>query len=1008
MKKLISLLCLIGLSSCGKEHASELERNLYSPTAEMIEAKNPLLFLPRLDQEQFYYALDNHIAIAQKNDSRYIDLLIKHNKSITNFNHINFEDGVREIKISAMHLKLGSDVNDHQVFKLLNNAKDIKSLIIEAETVEINQALFLPGTNIKIISQNVIFNHNAQIITTALDNQFPANAFQNGSDGHKSGDVTIVADKITLVNPNQIHIITSGANGQDAGPGMDGIKGADAQLVNGQYYRTVTTICRDYPNPGGHLTFAHNQNERLKSTHCEEKATNGKPAQNGQDARVGGRPGNAGEAGNIYINQDVNFQVQAMSGKAGKKDILRKGGAPGQPVTTCQYNFRWKRVENCVTAKVGAEVEPLEALIQATENKKLIVINDYIKYDRFIKTLYRYANDLYKTNQLEDAYEQFQKLQQLMKNVITKNSYHLTLETKAKSKMRQISKRKDYYGKNQTWTPNLALEVSYKAFDQEVERNLNLLFYTIGLKSKLINQDKKRAFIVNLQSELNDSIEQANQAINQQIHKTNELTKNILDMEVMQADFEAELKRVEKLILEQAKRDLSVPFHKKALNFIAAASKAIPVGQPTFGAIGLGIDFVNQLSEQNQTPTSILKNGIGLIDNFKGFKWNEATKELGEKLNTLSPSHIAQLNTNQARIDYIKNIRNFAGPIYQALEQQNQLYRQSEVNQSMLDQQINKIKASSPLYQNLIVKLNQLHMAMSSLRDQILSYQMEIDQQISQIHQDYSTLSASYQQLSDINKIESSEFHLLLDEIYHDAIDALNYYHYLLAKSYNYRFLKPYYNRLKLDEIFQKMEHAITLEQVSNISLEEVKLFYQRELSRLARNVIDQYSHDDMSIKLVKQYSLDEKQAQLLNEGKEIYIDLNHFFEADRDNLRLESIQVSNNLTTTSDEFEFVIRHSGLSVIEKNKVRYIFEHTNLNSQLSWISYKSSGFNSFEYSHTSEIEQNFVRELLNLNPNTEVLIKPAARSFYAVKLNKFDQGKVDNIKLLIHYTANIRE
>src|SRR5690606_26480092 len=136
---------------------------------------------------------------------------------------------------------------------------------------------------------------------------------------------------------------------------------------------------------------------------------------------------------------------------------------------------------------------------------------------------------------------------------------------------------------------------------------------------------------------------------------------------VAEDEFNFELKRIEERIRKEAKNSLRTPFLNKAFKVISVASKSIPIGQPTFAAIGVASDLLDKATTKGANLGSILKELPDAVDAFEGFDWKKATSELDAKLNELDPSVFAHAKDNKERLAYLKRLSNFSSPIYKAV-----------------------------------------------------------------------------------------------------------------------------------------------------------------------------------------------------------------------------------------------------------------------------------------------------------------------------------------------------
>jgi hypothetical protein len=80
--------------------------------------------------------------VYQKNDKRYQIAYTEIKKNLSNLNHIDFKEGLRNIKIVGIDIEFSKD---KELFIMLNQAKDIAQLEIHADIITISDPLFIPS-----------------------------------------------------------------------------------------------------------------------------------------------------------------------------------------------------------------------------------------------------------------------------------------------------------------------------------------------------------------------------------------------------------------------------------------------------------------------------------------------------------------------------------------------------------------------------------------------------------------------------------------------------------------------------------------------------------------------------------------------------------------------------------------------------------------------------------------------------------------------------------------------
>lgn len=996
-KSSIILSLLLITISCGGGGGGTNNKmpNSVSPLMKEVSDDSKVNYKPYFESEDLMKTFSSKGPIPKKTDSRYTLLVSKRNKAFKQLNYTTFEEGLRDIKISALHLVLGGS-NSDQVYDQIRSTTDVRSLEIEAETVEIHDLLRLAGTNVTIRAKEIIFSGGGMIDTSPINKTEKPYLQQNGADGLKAGDITLIADK--FIGNDELTLIANGGRGQDAGPGQDGSRGHNANIVYGSHlYEIERESCRQTCHGGG-----------ICNTLCSYRTKKGRPAGNGQNAIPGGRPGNGGDAGTITVNKLMNLRFSVEGGAQGASDKLRVGGEPGTPQKSCKRNYKGRDYD-CVIVVKGRDAAAPIASKGNGASTSLNVVDQQMISPGMVKMQLKYAKDLYKNNQVELAQKSFMGIQAHLESVDKEDFVSMGVRTEAQALENQIILHRDYFGKTKTWTPNLAFEVSFKAFDKEIKRNLRLLYFTHWLQTSMKDLSEKREAIKNLQDELFVDVESKRIAIVQLVNESSEMTKAMEDLKIAQNEFDFELKLVEKEILEKARNNLEVPFHKKALALISAASKSIPVGQPTFGMVGTGLDFIDQLSAKDADYVGIAKQVPDLLESFKGFNWKGATEELNTALKGIDPSDFSELKSNEQKIQYFKKIGDFSSPIYSAINKQMKAFRSQEVSRSKLEDEINKIKRKHGAYNKLIQSLDKLHAKKEQYRILISNFYHSIEAALVGIDNNYISIASSYDELHNMNGVVTSEFKHELEEIRESALDRLHFYHYLFSKSYEYRYLKYYHKSFNFEILFEKMTGYININSHAiEANVEKIQSFYEGELASIISDIVSQ--NENLNIELSKEYNFSMNEVEALNNGEKIYIDLTNFFDEDKEDIRLRSVKLMDHFyfEGAASDIELTIQHSGKSVFKRNGVSYLFEHSDVNSSnLTWISYRGQNATQLTYSSTSSQDESIFRLLFDLGDRTEIFIRPGGETFLSVQLKKNKNTRVKDLSLDIEYDSKLK-
>ncbi len=993
MKKLITTsLIMLSVFSCGQKGDSGQSDSVLTQNLEEASGNKPNY--SHLD----LYSFSNNLKKPLKADLRYMQYQDRKSKGVESLNHISPEGGIKDVSISGLKVIIKKD-DPQGLYKKLYQRSDLKSLSIDAETIEIHDPIHLAQTDITLTAKKIIFIGAGSINTTPLDSiALRAPQFKDGVDGLDAGSIYVHADEI-VEDKKSVRFIANGGKGQGAGPGQAGRRGTNAVLKHG-YYKYTSHVC----HPGTNTNI------------CFDEVERGSPSGNGQNAIVGGKPGEGGQAGKIYINKNFSIAATQTGGVAGNTDSLRLGGAPGSPVTTCAAKFKRRRVRSydCITAIGGASAMPIKAKRPWAFDKKIQIKRTKASWISSAITpfQYKYIEDLYKAGYLSSSQSEISSL----KNTITKNVTGMetkALQQKLTKLSNQMDMRLDFYGNKKTWVPNLGFEVNYMLFKNEVKRNIEVLYLANSMSIDLEKEQMNIQTIKELQSELFENIDAEKKEIDKTIDDIVATNEALGELKTAEEEFHYQLKEVERQIKAKAKRNIKVPFMDKAVKVFAAASKVIPVGQPALGAVGMGVEFFHNATNGSMSAGEILQQAPSMYGQFQELDWKATTKEIHEKLDELSLSHLEGMDSWEERGKHLKKIVDFSSPVFKAVASQMSQWKEMEGG-SKLDREIAKIKSSHKMYRKVIEALENLNLKKTLFKDRVIDFQSSMSDALTSITVNYSALAYSFEDIETISIERKRDYMSALDEVKSLASKSLHYYGYLLEKSYEYRLLKDYKSKFNLDILTDEILNLIKTGAGNSVNnIESLEVIYNAKLTEITNELLHVYNDSSAAQTMSKEVSLTVEEINSLNNGQAIYLDTTqaNFFGEDKENIRLLDLEVESIKSSgTHAQIEVSMSHSGRSVIDQNSVNFVFDfhHPKTNSALNWRSVYNPWANTYYHSEISANDESLLRNLLDLDSgNSQLFISPGARTFIKVELNKSEQTKINSMRIRMDYSYRIK-
>ena len=1019
MYQFATILLLLVTAACGKSNGKkDLANALNNELSDsQLSIKTDLPIIANQDK---LITLDVQQELPNPLSSAYyqVNIIYQKNKSL---NYQNFPKGTREIHIKGKTIKLQNmqDGPQSELYQLLKDTYDVASLVIEAEEVYIYDPLRLRHANVKISAKRLVFARKGLIDITPHSLKNRAHAFQDGVDGLSAGKIILAIKEFQVGREDYPVLIANGGNGQAAGPGQNGARGANAKIVHGsnhyQYRREYCDFVGREPRT--------KSNKATNAFNCHwSRKKKGRPAKNGKNAKVGGMPGAAGNGGTIYSTTEAPFQV--VGGIAGSQEVVRFGGEAGQPAKSCKYDDGSRsrsREYDCVIAKNGKNAFPKTQRFSKGKNGRMWQFySDWVN-DGYIINHLEYAKDLYIANNPKLAYQEFSILEQRVEQKIFKSLTSMKALSEINSLKAQINMHLDYFGNPMGWVPNFNLGLTYSLYKEEVRKNIDLILKTKSLLKKIQTQKDSKLVLEALRKDTQAVIKEKTDQVNTIISEQVDLKEDLASLEVSQDEFEYELTILEEEIKKMAKRNLRVPFMQKAVRFFAAASKAIPVGQPTFAAVGLGLDFINNTMEGDNSAFELMSQVPSVASKFKDFDWNKATNELSNSIKSMGieslKESLAQARTakekQRIQIEHFEKIQKFTSKIYGEVSQEMARWKQRETDQTALNTEIAKIKKSHPVYLKIVNKLEKLLYEKQNFMVRINTFQNQLINLTRGIEDDTIVMLNISDSYHKIMRSSLFEFENHLRFSYRRAYDRIRYYRYLLAKSYSYRVMKQYPINYSATAFIKRFDRILAENSdYSESKVEEVFTLFENELLEIVAQMVEEIEDRGTGRILSKEYLLTDEEVTKLNSGEEVYLNFTkeNFYGEGKEDLRLLSIELIDGFDTEgeqSGDFEISFSHIGKSLLRKDGHDYLFLHDKgeKNGQFRWLSYYSLYSNTM---HTSQVDLSndsllFVLIVQNYDRNVSSHIRPGARTFIRAKLETLKNIKINKAVIKIRYS-----
>lgn len=1018
MKMRILLLSTLLFASCGKDSSSGISAHNNQFISETNEGQDSVLLAPKfynLSAFKFFHKKE----ILQSDDKRYVDIQVKYTEESV-WNNIAHSKGVKEILIKGKKIIL-SPSHQQGLFEQLHNMTDIKSVTIEAESIDISKELKIPSASIFISARDINFSSSGQFNITPLGFSNKATRPAHGKDGVSAGEIVLNIDSIHYDEARTGPIlILNGGEGQDGALGEHGDHGNKLRDLGGGavYIEKIIEHCEHIDTP----RFGRFD----KATHCStrlEKSGAKSWPRDGQDAIAGTRPGTGGRGGIITSNVKLKDSlISSLGGLSGHRGGEYNGGRAGEPVTAIHKklfidrNGRQSLREQTkrVSVKGRDVVSPAASKVRG-ESGKINVVNDSKSWARegYLEKELLYANDLFVNNHIEKARESFLKINHAIKELSSeeKTVKTISIESGLSKSLMKINSQRDFYGNSVNWVPNFSLEANFSKYKTDLEYSLKTLYFTYWIKNSQKSLESKVSALESIQEGLLENIERYKESYNGLISKVPFLKEKISDFKVYENYFLSEVKRVENEISAMARNNVidrhKVPFLRKALSSVAAISTAIPAGQPALGLIGTSLDVLTSTFDRNSSINDIIRNSETIYDNFNSLKIDESSDDWNKKWSEVKLSRVKEITNKDELKKYLSSVINFSEPIIKGVKEQAVLWRDKEVPSSEIALEIEKIKSTHSIFKSLTKNLEKYMTLKKALIDEVNSIQIEISNVLNSINSNFDKISDMSIEKSNLLNGSDSNLASLLDRMEQQAKSRLLRYHYEMARAYEYRLLRPYRRNINLDSVISKIQrivHADSKGFLSSSDFDSLKGLFTDELSWIVENTLTELNREGLPLQREKVLKLNENEVELLNNGEDIYLDLisKEVFSSEMEDIRINNIVIENLESKSSSsigqsaEISLEVAYSGESFIKKGG-KYFFFKKNLNEdKVAWgatLDLISGETSTIESSPSAE---SLIRSIIGEGSDESLMLlsRPGGLTQLKVKLRKSSFPKVN--------------
>ncbi|HPD48086.1 MAG TPA: right-handed parallel beta-helix repeat-containing protein [Anaerohalosphaeraceae bacterium] len=510
----------------------------------------------------------------------------------------------------------------------------------------------------------------------------------------------------------------------------------------------------------------------------------------------------------------------------------------------------------------------------------------------------------------------------------------------------------DYFGNPPGWTPMLSFEITKAFYEQEIDRAIRVLYLSYWVQNKAASIEQKAAALTRSREAVWDETQDfANQYAQVQalIPKLQSDAARIT-AQIGRADsgecsgLLCQLKQKEAELVDRADKIVKNlnqgPWWKgivKSLTGIATSTISGAAGGGWGGAImGAASGGLNLLTEEYlaDEDTPILTNRMPVAKTFASIDFEEATGEWLDGFTDI-PDDLNAVEQNGAA-GYLQGLRSQAAKMAGGMYQIKESLKETSLSNDEVSAKLKEIKAADPIFNSLVDQITQLAVEKEVFNRQLTAAIQKVSTLANGITNNLLAIDGMNREASHLNRVLDARATMYVKDMERRARERLLKYHYYLAKSYEYRLLRPSPMNLNVGNMFTAMQSIVSADgTLSAADFEALKAVYEEQLWDLTDQIYRDYQ-DNKSYEATAPVRLELTAAQIadLNAGKAVVIDLKNTarFQYNEENTRIVDIEVETvdfhveGTYDRRDYFDLEIEHAGVSRLQKDGEIYQFVH----------------------------------------------------------------------------------
>ena len=887
-----------------------------------------------------------------------------------------FNDATQEtftISISG-HTLVFANEHPANLHRQLNTRQNIRSLHLYADRVIFRSPLVLPQTAITIHARELRFEGDGRIETTprARVRRPPGAVWEDdlyfghsGDPGHSGGEVNAYIERFFSDATTSTRFVLRGGDGGPAGEGRDGRSELSVNFLSADWYKLMSRagniVCGTTESSGVMLYFEDRFNGTVQDI-CGARVT-----ARGENAVQSGSPGIGGTGGTLRSTLNLSAYGMLSGGTGGPRAGNHIGGSlSGRAFIYRIQNVRFDQqgneiitVSDSIAPKASGQSATAPLSFPGASGAIQVVSTPGTWIHSFaIRSIIQWAKDAYLNGRISETRRvlgEYQELLRAHERIIPPNA-ELTDEDFAEkvnldqllaeieNLVHRLDSNLDYFGNPAGWVPMLSFEANFLAFQNEIEHSVPILYLAYwlnhaatNLQATLLATEEAKAGLDDERVRMETVFNEAQAVIPRLKTEAETIAFRIGTLNGSIAVKLAELEqRAQQNVVERNK----LPFWKKSLGVLSVMADLVPIAQPTVGRIGAGLGLLAQVDPDKplQSAKALAPKAYGVMTNKSitvcfGTNAPPITVTNAPGSTNSSPS---TNNVKRARQDKLKGLTQCAKYLGSELKELAAVFKEAQVDDKELAAELEKLKAADTNLLALTAELTTLNAdkerfaaELAAALQAIGSFSSGLAENLVATHELEDRITAN------LNVLDHGAL-MHIKEMERRAKDRLVRYQYFLAKSFQYRQLRPFNGNLQLTRLFtrfQQLVEASTSHILSQTEFENLKGIFVNELREIVAQSLDNFNAPSRS--LPKSYRLSSEQRRQLNEQGRLLLNLKDIglINAGDENVRLADLR-TRTLTTrpvggTPGSLALVrvnFEHAGVSRLTSSGRTYLFRH----------------------------------------------------------------------------------